>query len=102
MCACVFVSVSVCVSVCACMSCYQWQSRMWTKQNVFHEIGHKIKYWCRCKCQQHMPFEQCQFSLEKGINKTFPSMGLILKYIKKRKIHKEFFCRGDQFSIILF
>ena len=39
-------------------------SRTWTKQNVFHEIGNKIKYWCWCKCQQNMPTEQCQFEKE--------------------------------------
>ena len=88
-------------------------SRMWTKQNIFHEIGHKIKYRCWCKCQQNMPTEQCQFEKEIfhwkkryfGItiillmyqsailykykqNITFNVINL-LKYIQKRKIHEE-------------
>ena len=39
-------------------------NKMWTKQNIFHENGHKIKYWCWCKCQQNMPTEQCQYEKE--------------------------------------
>ena len=40
-------------------------SRMWPKQNIFHEIGHKIKHWCCwCKCQKNMPTEHCQFEKE--------------------------------------
>ena len=100
-------------------------SRTWTRHIFSHEIGHKIKYWFWCKCQQNMPTEQCQFEkeifpwkryygitiillmyqsamLHQYINKTLPSMSLILKYIQKRKIHEEtrggsFFHRGSIF-----
>ena len=60
---------------------------MWTKQNVFHEIGHKIKYWCWCKCQQNMPTEQCQFEKE-IFHWIFYGITIILLMYQSTMLHK--------------
>ena len=103
-------------------------SRMWTKQNIVHEIGHKIKHWCWCKCQQNMPTEQCQF--EKKIfhwkkcitiillmyqsamlykykqNITFNVINTQIHTKKKKSMKKQgaghFSIGGGKFSIIVF
>ena len=63
-------------------------SRMWTKQNVFHEIGDEIKYWCCCKCQHNIPTSIVSLKRIFFTGKKYYGITIILLMYQSAMLHK--------------
>ena len=63
-------------------------SRTWTKQNVFHEIGHKIKYWCWCKWQTICSLSSVCLKRRSFTGKKYVGTTIILLMYQSAMLHK--------------